>query len=479
MSERAWYRSQYWRIALGFLLLLATLLVVQGSLFLWIAVRTEGGMPARSLLDFATIIALDVGRALDRNERLDLATYMERRFGTMHRVVYFVGDDGRVYASQPGEMPTLAVSEAERRYRRHEGAGVEPSGFRLGRRLAFAPVFQGGRQVGTIVVEPPRPSGSSTVVREIGPIMLAVAVVLVSGGTVLAALLIFGPAHRRLRGLEDAARRLGGGELTARAPEHGGDEIAAVAHAFNQMAADLAGRAAQLQAADRARRQLLADVSHELTTPLTAIRGYVETLTMPGIELDEATRARYLGIIDQERGRLERIVGELLDLARLEAGGGTLRVEEVQTADLFARVVARHERESREKEVLLASSVAEGAETLQADPHRLEQALQNLAANALRHTLPGGRIELSARRLDGEIAIAVRDTGEGIAPEHLALIFDRFYKVDASRAGSHAGSGLGLSIVKAIVERHGGTISARSRPGVETVFEIRLPMARR
>jgi two-component system sensor histidine kinase BaeS len=111
------------------------------------------------------------------------------------------------------------------------------------------------------------------------------------------------------------------------------------------------------------------------------------------------------------------------------------------------------------------------------DPHRLEQALQNLAANALRHTPPGGHVRLGARRDEGLVRIAVSDSGVGIAPEHLPHVFDRFYKADQSRSTS-GGSGLGLSIVKAIVERHGGTISVRSRQGVETVFEVALPADR-
>jgi signal transduction histidine kinase len=305
--------------------------------------------------------------------------------------------------------------------------------------------------------------------------MGAIAIVLVCGGGVLAALLIFGPAHRRLRGLEDAARNFGRGARDARAPESGGDEISAVATTFNRMADDLARRASEVEASDRVRRQLLADVSHELTTPLTAIRGYVETLAMPDLALDDAAKLRYLDIVRDETARLERIVGDLLDLAKFEAGGVTLKLEDVPVADLFARVVARHERPCQDRQVTLATAIEPGANLVRADPDRLEQALQNLAANALRHTPTGGRIELRARRGGNEITLAVSDTGRGIAAEHLPHIFDRFYKADASRANDTAGSGLGLSIVKAIVERHGGTVIATSTPGVETVFEIRLP----
>jgi two-component system sensor histidine kinase BaeS len=274
-----------------------------------------------------------------------------------------------------------------------------------------------------------------------------------------------------------AARRLGAGDLAARAPDRGGDEIAAVASAFNAMAADLSARAEALAASDRTRRQLLADVSHELTTPVTAMRGYLETLTMPELTIDAPTRARYLGIISDETNRLERLIRDLLELARLEGGGGTLAREPVAVADLFARAAARHERAAEAAKVAIETTVAPGAETVVGDRDRLEQAIQNLAANAVRYAPPGTAIRLAAQPHDGAVEITVADLGPGIPAEHLPHIFDRFYKADAAREGVSGGSGLGLSIVKAIVERHGGSISVESGPG-RTAFTLRLPARR-
>jgi signal transduction histidine kinase len=303
--------------------------------------------------------------------------------------------------------------------------------------------------------------------------LVAVGVLIV--GTVLTSAMIFGPARRRLRSLESAARRLGAGDLTARAPDRGGDEIAAVASAFNAMAGDLSARAEALAASDRVRRQLLADVSHELTTPVTAMRGYLETLTMPELTLDEGTRGRYLTIISDETNRLERLIGELLDLARLDGGGGSLQMGRVPVADLFGRVTARHEHTAQSAGVTLATSIEPGAEQVTGDRDRLEQALQNLAANAMRYAPRGSTLRLAARPVASGVALSIEDQGlEGITAEHLPHIFDRFYKADASRVGVKGGSGLGLSIVKAIIERHGGTISVASRPG-RTVFEVVLP----
>jgi signal transduction histidine kinase len=240
------------------------------------------------------------------------------------------------------------------------------------------------------------------------------------------------------------------------------------------MAADLAHRTRALEAADAARRQLLADVSHELMTPLTAMRGYLETLSMSELELDPATRERYVQIVSEETHRLERIVGDLLDLARLEGGGGTMRRDRVEIKALFDRVAARHERELRERGIRLEHTVDAGAEIVSGDSDRLEQVLQNLAANALRHTPDGGQITLTSTSTSDGIRLTVRDTGPGIPADHLPLIFDRFYKVDAARKAA-GGSGLGLSIVKTIVERHGGSVTARNDGGA--VFEIVLPRA--
>ena len=206
-------------------------------------------------------------------------------------------------------------------------------------------IFVDGVPVGVVIAMP------RSALRQLGPTLATVGALLVLVGTTLAALLIFGPVRPRLRSLEDAARKVGGGDLTARAREDGGDEVAALARAFNQMTHDLQQRAEQLQAADRARRLLLADVSHELMTPLTGMRGYLETLSLHAQSLDPETRERYLSIIRDETQRVEHIVGDLLDLSRLEGGGESFDVQDVPLEDLFGRVVARHGREAERKGV--------------------------------------------------------------------------------------------------------------------------------
>ncbi len=292
--------------------------------------------------------------------------------------------------------------------------------------------------------------------------------------TVLAAWVIFRPARRRLTALEHAALALGGGDLAARAPDTGGDEIARVAQAFNRMAGELAAREDALRAADTQRRQMLADVSHELRTPLTTMRGYLETLRMPEVEADAATRGRYLETVERETRRLERIVQDLLDLARLESGGGAIDRRMFAIERVFSAVVRRHERELVTRRILARTSVDNPADQVLGDPDRVEQVIENLFANAVRHAPDGSTVELRAESGDGVVRLSVTDQGSGIGADHLPHVFDRFYKVDAGRAAGDGRSGLGLSIVKAIVEKHGGQITVSSAPG-RTAFVVELP----
>jgi signal transduction histidine kinase len=495
MSERRWFSSLYWRLALGLFAFLALMLVAQGALFLWITDRIAGSMPARDPRRLAELVASDVGAALSADPSLNLKNYIRDQYGNVFQTFVVVMDDGRVAANHNDVSPAAlqsVVTDTRRRTfalrgRRPDnggfstgatpgagaGAAAVPAGPRFPRRAGdFAFIVLSNAPVGRVAVLPGGPP-FSRVLRQLGPTMGLVGGGVLIVGMGLITFVVFGPARRRLRHVQDAAERLGRGDLTARAPANGGDEVAAVAGSFNRMADELTARATALEAADRARRQLLADVSHELMTPLTAISGYVETLSMPELQLDAERRRRYLGIVTDETRRLERIIGDLLDLARLEGGGGTLRRERVDVAALFDRVAARHEQQMRTRAIALERRVDPEGLSVTGDPDRLEQALQNLAANALRHTPDGGAIGLTAAAGEGGVRLQVRDTGPGIAPEHLPLIFDRFYKVDAARKAAGGGSGLGLSIVKAIVERHGGTITAFNDRGA--VFDIALP----
>ena len=501
-SSRSFGRSLYWRIGLGFILFLGITLGLQVGLFIWVAGETEGGMPERMGRDFADLVASDLESALTQDPALDLEAYAKQRISELHRPAVIILADGRVVAppgidvpqgmrmpgpfkrrapGQPGDERRGPPPDRDRMPPPGMGNGGPPPGpmtrgpFGGPRRgPEMAPIEHHGEVVGVVWVPPL--TGVRRVADQIGTPLAIGAFLLLLAGTALAALVIFRPAQARLRALEDAARRFGEGDLTARAPAIGGDEVSAVADAFNRMAADLAARQAQLVEADRARRQLLADVSHELMTPLTAIRGYAETLGLTQFAPESKEGVRAVKVIQEEGERIERLVGDLLDLARFEAGGISLAQESVDVDDVFERVAERHAKTAADKQVMIVVEPRDEGLRLVGDPMRIEQAVQNLAANALKHTPPGGVVRLSARRDPARVTLLVSDNGIGIPAEHLPHVFDRFYKADRSR--SQSGSGLGLSIVKAIIERHGGTVSVRSTPHVETVFEVSLPISR-
>jgi signal transduction histidine kinase len=490
-----WPKSLYLRLALGLFVFVALMLAVEGAGFLWVSERLARTMPGRSPRLLATLVSQEVGAALVSNPDLNLEEYVRDQFKNVAQTFFVALRDGRV-VSNHDDIPADVIAAvradvmAGRGRRRGrglgDGTGERPDGdfqpplpppFRGGPRGErpfgeTAPLFVDGVQAGRVIVwNEGRPFWRT--VKQLGPTMAIIGMGVFGVGAGLIALVVFGPVRRRLKDVQSATERLGAGDLTARAPDHGGDEVAALARSFNRMADELAARARALEASNQARRQLMADVSHELMTPLTAMRGYIETLTMPEVSLDSQTRQRYMGIVTDETHRLEQIIGDLLDLARLEGGGMTLRHDRADVEQLFNRVAARHERELTSRGISLTIRVDAAARSVIGDADRLEQALQNLAANAIRHTPAAGQVRLTAERHGSDVVLTVRDNGPGIPAEHVPLIFNRFYKADASRKAAGGGSGLGLSIAKAIVERHGGSISAHNDEGA--VFEIRLP----
>ncbi|MCM3880824.1 MAG: HAMP domain-containing histidine kinase, partial [Vicinamibacterales bacterium] len=365
-------RSLYLRIGLGLVAFLAVFLLVQGFAIVWLISRMDVA-PGPPPPDVARLVARELSEALSTNPKTDIEQFLRQQYEQRLPIVVVMRDgraassDGRTLSSDVlTELRARMESAPEAFLRMGRGRGFGPGPFpdRGPRERGQGPVpgfggmgRRGGGPPGPIVVNgqlvgvvTPNPRSTFD---QLAPTLLVVGLLLAGLGTTSAALLIFGPVRRRLRSLEDAARKVGAGDLTARAREDGNDEVATLAHAFNRMTADLAAREAQLQSADRTRRLLLADVSHELMTPLTAMRGYLETLSMRGLVLDSETRDRYLSIINDETHRVERIVQDLLDLARMESAGDSLDVQDVPLEDLFGRVVARHGRDAEARGILL------------------------------------------------------------------------------------------------------------------------------
>jgi signal transduction histidine kinase len=227
------------------------------------------------------------------------------------------------------------------------------------------------------------------------------------------------------------------------------------------------------RALDRTRRELVANVSHELKTPVAAIRGFLEL--MEDESMPPEARREFVGLMSTEAARLQRLVDEQLQLARLDSGGLPLAVEDMDLASLVRAAV--HPRAVlAEREGLVMRVDASTPVPMVGDPARLEQVLLILLDNAARHTPTGGTITVAARVQGGDALMTVSDTGEGIPPDAIAHVFDRFYRADAARArDDRRGAGLGLAIARGIIRAHGGDIEVRSDPGRGDVFTVRLP----
>lgn len=230
----------------------------------------------------------------------------------------------------------------------------------------------------------------------------------------------------------------------------------------------------ELRRADQIRRDFVANVSHELRTPLTAIRGYVEALSEGDASADESRR--FLEIITRHTDRMERLVKDLLRLARLDAGHETLDLVACETRGLIDAVVADVTPEANRRRQRLEVSVAPGAESVRVDPAKLHDTLRNLVANAITYAPEQTTIQIEAARVDGRIAISVSDDGPGIPDGDLSRVFERFYRVDKSRARDPGGTGLGLAIVKHLVELHGGSVRAENRPTGGARFTLTVPV---
>jgi signal transduction histidine kinase len=271
---------------------------------------------------------------------------------------------------------------------------------------------------------------------------------------------------RPIRRMVSATRRIAAGDYRERVTVASRDELGELAQALNEVAAGL-------ERVEGLRRELVANVAHELRTPLAGLEGYLEGLADGVFAPTPETLAR----MRAETARMKRLVEDLTELSQLESGRWRLERQPVQLAQVAATVETVLGPQFVQKGVELDVAVAAGLPPVAGDADRLGQVLTNLLANALRFTSAGGRVTVDVRGERDAVCLAVTDTGGGIAPEDLPHIFERFYRADHSRAQATGGSGIGLAIVKHIVEAHGGTVGVESRPGQGSRFEVRLPVA--
>ena len=233
----------------------------------------------------------------------------------------------------------------------------------------------------------------------------------------------------------------------------------------------------EARAAEQMRVDFVANASHELRTPLATLIGYTETLREHTGDLDGDTQGRFLSIVHEEARRMQRVVEDLISLSRIEAEKFTTPTEAVDVEQLIEVAVESARRMAEERQSALVMQIDAGLPPIAADRVQILQVLDNLITNALRYGEPGTPVEVSAVVEDAMVHVQVADRGEGIAPEHIKRLTERFYRVDTSRSRSLGGTGLGLSIVKHIVERHRGRLTIESEVGKGTTVHVLLPVA--
>lgn len=298
---------------------------------------------------------------------------------------------------------------------------------------------------------------------------------LVAGGAagliaVLSSLFISRQVAQPVQRMVRATRRIATGQYAERLPsdlEHRGDELSDLATSFNEMAASLQ------QTEDR-RLALVGDVAHELRTPIAMLKGNLEGLLDGVVKASPETWARLF----DEAGRLERLVNDLQELSRAEAGQIALSLQPVSPSTIVHDAVDRLDSQFAEKELVLAVHVPPDLPPVRADLDRAVQVLTNLLTNALRYTPSPGRVDVDVNQQGNSVVFGVRDSGAGLSPEQLEHIFERFYRVDKSRSRALGGAGIGLTIARALVATMGGEIHAES-PGLGrgSRFTFSLPIA--
>lgn len=383
-----------------------------------------------------------VGQVIERGRFLAPGPYSRRNF------LVLVDQDGKVVVGGKGY---------------ESGAYPPPVGAQGG-----IPIEVDGRVVGWLKIDPKVRTAlpGSPEAEFVGRVTQAVSFSAL-GATVLALLLgvlLARTLTRPIRELTEATQAVAQGKFGHQVTVRTRDELGALASSFNRMSADLA------RASDQ-RRQMTADIAHELRTPLSVLLGYTEALQDGKL----AGSVDTFKVMHGEARQLSHLVDDLRTLALADAGELPLTLQLVDSQALLDRTAAAYRAQAQKKEIELRVEEGRDLPTIEGDPERLIQVLGNLVTNALRHTPPGGQVILSAEARPASVLLRVQDTGTGIEPEDLPHIFQRFYRGDKYRP-QNGESGLGLAIARSIIEMHGGEITVESVPGAGATFSIGLPV---
>lgn len=294
--------------------------------------------------------------------------------------------------------------------------------------------------------------------------------------TLIAGLFLFFILTNRLRSLSEGVQTFKEGSYDHRIMIRGQDELAQLGQTFNEMAQSIDEGIERLKEADRQRSQLIANISHDLRSPLTSIRGYLETLLLGKDHIPEDQQQEYIGITLRNVAEFQRLVEELLDLARFESGQITKESIQFCPAELLQDVVQKMRGLSDQQDITIVYIPDPGLPLFSGDIGLLERAITNIIGNAVEHSPEKGTIRVNLKVEDDMYRITVSDTGPGIPEEDLPHIFERFYRADKSRTRKTKSTGLGLAIAKEVAELHGGTIEAENSPDGGAVVTIKVPL---
>ncbi len=476
MNRKSINREYFSCIAVTLVLGLAMMCGIQTALSSRYFVRERRAMLG-GVLDGATALSQrfadegtdvtlpDIDAALRQNAQERYAL-----FQTAAGAAVFVTDaDGVVLLhTGPDTVFTGAALPAALRAKMDAGQDIFArgtlDGVLTGRYYTVGRALPGGLR-GYLLVTTPMDELTSYIGKMLSIFLFSAALMLLFSG--LLSIVITRRVTAPIEAISDAARRLGGGDFAARAPVGGCVELADFAATFNNMAD-------RLQTIDNARGQFMGNIAHELRTPMTTIKGFIDGMLDGTIPPQESQH--YLAIVSQETGRLARLVQNMLDITKLEAGEMPIHARLYDLWQTVTDVVLADETRIEEGRIDIQGLGASGL-TVYADPDLVHQVVYNLVDNAIKFTPPGGTIRFAAAASDGRVQMSVENTGPGIAPEALPYVFDRFYKEDRSRGMNTRGAGLGLHISKVLMTLQDGTLTAESTEGGWTSFTFTLPAA--
>ena len=395
-------------------------------------------------------------------------------------IMAFSTPSGTVARSQVALAPLHAFLEGSRDY---PILGEDPRDAGRSKVFSVAPILNAGTLEGYlyVVLGGEAQDAVTTALQGSFILRLAAGIAIASALLTLAAgLLSFNFLTRRLRRLAAAMDSFKQGGFrksvsrSARQRRVGGDEIDQLATTFEEMSLLMTDQIQQLEDADASRRELFANVSHDLRTPLAAVQGYLETLQIKDDSLSAAQRYEYLALAAKHSRRMGRLIHELFELATLEHPNSSLVVEPFSIAELMQDVSQKFRLAAEKKQLRLDVDIAESTPFVVGDIGLIERTLDNLIENAIKFTPAGGTVRLAIEPGDGVVTARISDTGCGIAAADLPRIFDRFFRSNSNDAGAPEGSGLGLAIAKRTLQLHGSPIDVESREGIGTTFTFKL-----